>query len=183
MHRDLIVIGASAGGIETLQNLLRRLPPTCPRPFLWFLYTRPWRIRVPSWGWLVLSRVERPRLLLRPEVCRRTRRAVQDARRSPVAAFPSPETFTTMSTEVPSSSIPVRTTAMPRLRRCPLGIGRERLPPVPLPTKRLAERSTGLGHIESAEQYRDRANNTEQNARVLREFLVHVHEGVDAAAD
>jgi two-component system chemotaxis response regulator CheB len=49
--------------------------------------------------------------------------------------------------------------------------------------KRLAERSTGFGHIESAEQYRDRANNTEQNARVLREFLVHVHEGADEAAD
>ena len=49
--------------------------------------------------------------------------------------------------------------------------------------KRLADRAAGHGHSQTAEQFQDRAENTQQNARVLREFLVQVHEGAEEAAD
>jgi two-component system chemotaxis response regulator CheB len=49
--------------------------------------------------------------------------------------------------------------------------------------KRMAERAGQHGQGQSAEQFQERADNTEQNARVLREFLVHVHEGAEEAAD
>lgn len=44
---------------------------------------------------------------------------------------------------------------------------------------RLAERATSSQHGKAAERYQERADNTEQNARVLREFLVQVHQGAD----
>lgn len=42
--------------------------------------------------------------------------------------------------------------------------------------KRLAERATSNDQRQSADRFRERADNIEQNARVLREFLVQVHE-------
>lgn len=49
--------------------------------------------------------------------------------------------------------------------------------------KRLAQRSTENHQLQSAERFQERAGNTEQNARVLREFLVHVHKNAENAAD
>ena len=49
--------------------------------------------------------------------------------------------------------------------------------------KRLADRSTKSQQSQSAERFQERAANTEQNARVLREFLVQVHQGAEQAAD
>jgi two-component system chemotaxis response regulator CheB len=49
--------------------------------------------------------------------------------------------------------------------------------------KRLAERATKGRQPQSASRFQERADNTEQNARVLREFLVQVHEGAEQAAD
>lgn len=47
--------------------------------------------------------------------------------------------------------------------------------------KRLSARATHSRHGHSAQTFQDRADNTEQNARVLREFLVHIHETSEAA--
>ena len=49
--------------------------------------------------------------------------------------------------------------------------------------KRLSSRATTSQHTQSAQLFQDRAENTEQNARVLREFLVQVHSGAEQAAD
>ncbi|HKR26722.1 MAG TPA: hypothetical protein VJS11_04680, partial [Acidobacteriaceae bacterium] len=49
--------------------------------------------------------------------------------------------------------------------------------------KRLADRATKTQQNQSAERFQERADNTEQNARVLREFLVQVHQGAEEAAD
>lgn len=48
--------------------------------------------------------------------------------------------------------------------------------------KRMAERATKGSHAQSAERFQERADNSEQNARVLREFLVQVHNNSDEAA-
>lgn len=49
--------------------------------------------------------------------------------------------------------------------------------------KRLVDRATSGQQPQSAQAFQERADNTEQNARVLREFLVQVHEGAEEAAD
>lgn len=49
--------------------------------------------------------------------------------------------------------------------------------------KRLADRATQGQQQQSARTFQDRAENTEQNARVLREFLVQAHQGAEQAAD
>lgn len=49
--------------------------------------------------------------------------------------------------------------------------------------KRLVDRATRSRQEQSATRFQERAENTEQNARVLREFLVQVHEGAEEAAD